>query len=239
MNDITIPEARSIQYFFKRQGWHLLSLALLVAVAYAFASPAMGDGSWLGIPDIAWFWTAIALVILHQVLVWIVFRLQLGWAALSKLFGKADLTIWSIAFLPLLIARPILVIGLAMTDRGSLALPRCVEITLGVMLLLPALYALWSVGRYFGLERALGGDHFRQKYRDMPMVHEGAFQWSSNAMYAFVFLGLWAIALLLDSQAALSLALFQHAYIWVHFWCTEEPDMKLMRDIRIRMRLDE
>ena len=51
----------------------------------------------------------------------------------------------------------------------------------------------------------------------MPMVNEGAFAWSSNAMYAIVFLGLWGIALLAGSTAALAAALFQHAYIWVHY----------------------
>jgi protein-S-isoprenylcysteine O-methyltransferase Ste14 len=78
------------------------------------------------------------------------------------------------------------------------------------------------------LIRALGGDHFRAEIREMPMVRKGAFRWSENAMYVFVFLGLWAIALLTGSQAALGLALFQHAYIWIHYYCTEKPDMELI-----------
>ena len=57
-----------------------------------------------------------------------------------------------------------------------------------------------------------------------PMVCEGAFKYSANAMYSFVFIGLWGIALLLGSQAALAVVLFQHAYIWVHWYCTEQPD---------------
>ncbi len=225
---LIITQARSSKYFFKRQSWHLVLLLLLIVISYAFAIPAMGDGSWLGIADTAWYWLAVALAILQQVLVWVVFRLQFGWALLSRLFGKADLIVWAVLFLPLLIARPALVIGLAMADKASLALPRGVEISLGVVLLLPALATLWSVGRHFGLERALGGDHFRQKYREMPQVRAGAFRWSSNAMYAFVFLGLWATAFLFGSQAALSLAMFQHAYIWVHYICTEAPDMFLI-----------
>ena len=61
----------------------------------------------------------------------------------------------------------------------------------------------------------------------MPMVREDAFAWSSNAMCAFVFLGLWGIALVAGSLAALSAALFQHAYVWVHYYSTEGPDMEL------------
>ena len=62
----------------------------------------------------------------------------------------------------------------------------------------------------------------------MPLVKEGAFKYRSNAMYAFAFLLFWAIALLTGSRAALVAALFQHAYIWVHMYCTENPDMKLI-----------
>jgi hypothetical protein len=63
-----------------------------------------------------------------------------------------------------------------------------------------------------------------ERYRAMPMVCEGAFKYSANAMYSFVFIGLWGIALLLGSQAALAVVLFQHASIWVHWYCTEQPD---------------
>jgi protein-S-isoprenylcysteine O-methyltransferase Ste14 len=103
-----------------------------------------------------------------------------------------------------------------------------VQVGIGLVLLVPAFYTTWSVERYFGVPRALGGDHFRQKYREMPLVKAGAFKYSANAMYSFVFLLFWAIALLAGSRAALAIALFQHAYIWVHMYCTEEPDMQIM-----------
>ena len=47
-------------------------------------------------------------------------------------------------------------------------------------------------------------------------------------MYTFAFFAFWAIALLAGSIAALAVALFQHAYIWVHWYCTEEPDMRVI-----------
>jgi protein-S-isoprenylcysteine O-methyltransferase Ste14 len=62
----------------------------------------------------------------------------------------------------------------------------------------------------------------------MPLVREGAFKYSSNAMYTYVFLVFWAIAFFTGSTAALATALFQHAYIWVHYYCTEEPDMRVI-----------
>lgn len=226
--EIIIPEAQSMAYFFKRQGRHFLLLSLLSCTSYAFAAPALNEGSWLGITDRTWYWSAIGLTVLHQVVVWIIWRVQLGWGSMTRIFGKIDLTLWGLIFMPLLIARPILLIGLSLSDMGSMAIPRFLGILIGFLLLPPSLYTLYSVGRYFGLNRALGGDHFRLKYRQMPMVNQGAFRWSGNAMYVFAFLGLWSIAFLSGSLAALSLAFFQHTYIWVHYHCTERPDMQLI-----------
>jgi hypothetical protein len=224
----SVRNTGSIQFFFKRQQWHLAALLILLPLAWAFAAKALNTGTWLGLQDQIWFWLAIGAAIGHQVLVWVGWRSQLGWSVFSRLFGRYDLLAWGILFMPLLIARPILVVCLAIASRGSLDLPIPLSVGLGLVLLIPALYTIWSVVRYFGIVRAMGGDHFRTHYRTMPLVRQGAFAWSSNAMYTFAFLSLWSIALLIGSQAALSLALFQHAYIWVHFYCTEAPDMELL-----------
>jgi hypothetical protein len=45
-------------------------------------------------------------------------------------------------------------------------------------------------------------------------------------MYKFGFLFIWIPGLLLLSKPAIIVALFQHIYIWVHFYFTELPDMK-------------
>jgi len=49
---------------------------------------------------------------------------------------------------------------------------------------------------------------------------------TSNAMYVYAFLGLYIPGLLLQSKAALLVALFNHIYIWVHYYCTELPDIR-------------
>ena len=225
---IWYQEARSTRYFFYRQLWHFAALLILIPVTYAFAAPVLGEGTWLGIQDRTWFWLAIGIPILHQIIVWIVFRLQMGWATLTKIFGWADLFVWGLMFLPLLLLRFVSLVGLAKSTQSSLDLPRPVALALAIGLLLPALYTIWSVFRYFGLVRAMVGDHFRIRYRQMSLVEQGAFKYSNNAMYTFAFFLLWAIALLIGSQAALSVALFQHAYIWVHYYCTEKPDMDII-----------
>ncbi len=223
-----IPAARTGTYLFKGQAFHLAALIVLLAVAYAFAAPAFGDSAWAGVGVETWFWINAALVVAHQVIVWLVFRGQLGWRVMTKLFGRADMAVWGAIFMPFLILRPFAVLAVALADPGSLALPGWLGVAIGIALAVPAVYAMSSVIRFFGIPRALGGDHFREHYRRMPLVRDGAFRYTDNAMYGHVFLGLWSIALIAGSQAALAAALFQHAYIWVHYVATEKPDMDLL-----------
>ena len=94
-----------------------------------------------------------------------------------------------------------------------------------LILLLPGLYAMYSVREYFGMSRAAGGDHFDVRYRAMPLVKDGIFRYTDDGMYIYAFLLFWAIAVGFNSTAALVVAAFSHAYIWVHFFATEKPDM--------------
>lgn len=217
-----------VRYLFEGQFQHILLLACLVPGAIYLALPALDGSSWLGISDQTWFIATIILAIVHQAVGWFVFRFQLVYSLFSRLFGKYDMLVWGIIFFPLLLLRPVLILGLGFADYGSLESFRTIQIIAGIILLIPAFYTGWSIEKYFGVPRALGGDHFRQQYREMPLVKEGAFKYSSNAMYAFAFLLFWAIALFTGSRAALASALFQHAYIWVHLYCTENPDMQLI-----------
>ncbi len=218
----------SLKFFFKNQLWHLFALGGLILISWFLIKTHLSEGTFLGIKDSSWFWIAITIVVLHQMIVWIVFRSQLCWGSFTKYFGASDIKVWASIFLPFLFARPILVMILAIADPGTLPLPFELRITIGILLMMPALYTLWSVLRYFGVVRALGADHFRSKYRRMPLIQKGAFRLTKNAMYTFQFLGLYSIALFLDSYAALILAIFQHTYIWVHYFCTEKPDMNII-----------
>jgi hypothetical protein len=207
---------------------HVLLLACLLPGVIFLGRPALDGSRWLGVADVTWFKAAVLAAVIHQLAGWFVFRTQLVFALFTRLFGKYDMVVWGAIFFPLLLARPLLTIAVALADPGSLHASRPLAMALGLIILVPAFYTAWSIERYFGVPRALGGDHFRQKYREMPLVREGAFKYSANAMYAFAFLLLWAIALIGGSQAALAVALFQHAYIWVHMYCTEDPDMRVI-----------
>jgi len=206
---------------------------LLVAGLSGLAQPRLSGGVWMGLPDHQWLRVMIIVVLVHQIVVALVFRLQLMYGIMTKLFGRHDLFVWGVIFLPLLALRVVSLVGLGMSTRGTLVLallgvPPSAGVVFGLVLLVPAVHTLYSVFRYFGLTRALGADHFRQAYRLMPLENRGMFRYSSNAMYTYAFFALWAIALFTWSWAALIGALFQHAYIWVHWYCTEEPDMRVI-----------
>ncbi len=224
------PQARSTSYFFHRQAWHLLALLILVPGTWLLAHPFLDDGWWLGWTNTTWFWLSIGLAVVHQVAAWIVFRLQIGWATLTRVFGRADLVVWGILFQILFIGRMAVVVPLAQATDKTLPIPRPLAVVVALCLLIPFVYTIWSVFKYFGLVRAMVGDHFRMKYREMPLENRGMFKYSSNAMYTFGAFALWAIGLMHLSVPALLLAAFNHIYVWVHYFCTEKPDMDIIYD---------
>ena len=222
------PSAVGSAHFFAGQGLHALLLFALLVGAFTIAGPSLGDGGLFGVGDHVWFHAAVWVAVVHQVVVWLAWRAQLRWSTFTRIVGTRDITVWTVLFMPMLLARPLLILALAMADAGSLELSWTVAATLAVVFAIPSVWTLWSVARYFGIERAVGGDHFRERVRRMPAVDGGAFAHTPNAMYVLAFLGLWAIALAFGSHAALVAACFQHAYIQVHWLCTEKPDMDLL-----------
>jgi len=140
--------------------------------------------------------------------------------------GDAAFPAYQIGFAILFLARPVLAVLVALSNQGSLGLPPALAYTLATICAIPGIYLVYSILRYFSIKRAFGIDHFDPAYRSAPLVQKGIFRFSSNSMYVFGFLVLWAIALAFNSSAALVLAAFSHTYIWIHYAYTEKPDMK-------------
>jgi len=190
------------------------SLALLSVSSVAW--------TYLGKPYPSLFWIAVSFPIVHQVFVWLAWRLELRSAVTSKIIGFRGYLVF---FFMLFGGRFVSLFALAWEDHGSLHLGAFQRISITVIFTVLGIYAMYSVFRYFGLKRAAGADHFDRRYRDMPFVRQGIFQFTSNGMYLYAFLLFWAIAIGFNSSAALVVAAFSHAYIWVHFYSTEKPDM--------------
>jgi protein-S-isoprenylcysteine O-methyltransferase Ste14 len=118
------------------------------------------------------------------------------------------------------------VVLLAASNRHTLPGDPTALRILALIALIPAAYLVYSVLRYFTVRRAFGIDHFDEAYRSRPFVRKGIFRFTRNGMYTYGLLLLWVPALWCASLAAFSIALFNHAYIWVHYFSTELPDMR-------------
>jgi hypothetical protein len=202
----------------------LVGLLILVAVATAWVDLS---GSMWGISTVAWLALALIVPVIHQAFVMLVWRLELHADGVSRKLGRErGFRLYAALFAVLAIGRPLTVLGTSMANAGSLALVPGLAYAIAAIMLPPFVYLQYSVIRYFGFRRAVGADHFEQRYREMPLVREGIFRFTPNAMYAVGFLILWIIAVAFRSEAALVAAAFNHAYIWGHYVFTEKPDMR-------------
>jgi len=210
-----------------KQGYHLLAAAVLAGLVWALARSTTLAGSFLGLSTSRWLALAVMFPILHQLYVVVFWRAELYYGWLSKILGDKAFTAWGFGFMALFLTRPLTILALGIANRGSLSIPLWINIPLIAVCLAVTIYMGYSFAKYFGVERALGQDHFDpQAYRGQPLIREGIFAWSSNAMYTYAFLALWMIGLIFQSWAALLAAGFNHLFIWAHYLFTEAPDMQ-------------
>lgn len=212
---------------FERQHFHAAALVVFaVGLTASVRLEPVREGALWGMTTLGWFWLAAAIPVLHQLYVWLCWRLELHASGLSRALGRRAFSAYSAGFAILGVSRVGVVFALAIANRGSLPYEGAALKVGAVAALVPAIYVFYSVHRYFGFARAVGIDHFDPTYRSLPFVSEGIFRFSRNAMYVYGFLLLWAPALWYGSAAALCIAAFNHLYIWVHYYTTELPDLR-------------
>ena len=211
----------------EKQWLHASALiVLLVGLAMLGGFYPVRSGQLWGITTPVWYWLAATIAIAHQLYVWFCWRTQLHGSLLTRVLGTGGFPLYAVGFSILGIARVVLVFTLAISNRDTLqANPSALKL-LALITLVPAIYLFYSVKRYFGFRRAFGIDHFDESYRSFPFVRKGIFRFTRNGMYVYGFLLLWVPGLWFASVASLSIALFNHLYIWVHYFATELPDMK-------------
>lgn len=216
---------------FAKQFWHLVWLVLLVSCVIWLGRVVRGfwQGEFLGVSTRVWLWLCLGDAVAHQVYVWFCWRTELYGRLLTRVLGKNAFRNYGIIFVILIIGRVVLVTALAISNYGTVkaSLQPMMHMLAGVFAL-PVAYLFWSVKRYFTFTRALGADHFDVYYRSAGLVRGGIFKYSSNAMYTFGMLALWIPGLLCGSTTAIIAAAFSHAYVWVHYFCTEKPDMEFI-----------
>ena len=213
--------------FFEGQALHFIAWAILLSAVYwARGVPGFDAGSFLGLSTSWWAALVVADAVFHQVYVWLCWRAELHNQTLTRWFGEKAFTLYAAGFTILFVLRPILAFTLGWSNRGTLDLNPWIGYGVSVILLLPVMYMMYSIVHFFTFRRAFGIDHFEPDiYRTKSYVRQGIFRRTPNAMYVFGFFALWIPVFLFQSTAALVVAAFSHAYIWVHYFATEKPDM--------------
>jgi len=213
----------------RRQIWHALLLSILLFLLNHFtnSNPSILQGELAGIPTSTWFFLALAAPIAHQLYVLVCWRAELYYKALSKSLGSNAFKLFKLGFVLLILSRLFTICFLAFSNAKSLELNAKLSYILAAALAMLSAYLFYSVKKYFGADRAMGIDHFEpEKFRNTELIKQGIFKYTSNGMYVYGMLLLWIPGFLLQSKAALAIALFNHLYIWVHYFFTELPDMK-------------
>ncbi|WP_415395969.1 methyltransferase [Sulfurimonas sp. CS5] len=213
---------------FKYQTWHLLLVIIFLGFAQLFvaSTPELMSKELWSISSKSWFWIAVATPIVHQIYVWLVWRLELYKNIFSSLYGlEKAFKAYKIGFSILFVSRLIFIIILSYSDMHSLEISSYVVYTIVAIITLPVIYLFYSVKKYFTIDRAFGIDHFDKSY-NVAFEKKGIFRFTNNGMYIYGLMILYIPGLLLFSKAALVVALFNHIYIWVHYYTTELPDIK-------------
>ena len=213
-----------LNFFFKHQIWHIGGIIVLFYIGAQIVDLKSNINTFLGISALSWFVIAMSVPIIHQAYVWICWRSELCWQSISKTIGfKA----YAIIFFILGLSR-FSAIVLCFVDYGSLYKPGILAWVISIIFFIPAIYTMYSVKKYFGFLRAAGADHFDPKYRDMPFEKRGIFKWSPNAMYVFAIGIPFAFAVATGSQSMFIVATYTYVSVWLHYFCTEKPDFKVI-----------
>lgn len=203
------------------------SLIAIVVTIYACLTSRSEilSGSLWGIATESWFWLAVTVPVVHQVYVWLIWRLELYQNTFTKRYGlERAFKYYAAGFSILFVSRLITIIILAYSNKDTLHINPMLTYALVLLITPLVIYLFYSVKKYFTIERAYGIDHFDKHYSE-PYVKKGIFKYTDNGMYVFGLMILYLPGLLLQSEAAILAALFNHVYIWVHYYFTERPDM--------------
>ena len=218
----------SWKIIIQHQIWQLFSAVILILIVYYSTQidNKILTGSLWNISTNRWLWITISIPVLHQFYVFLVWRLELYKNTFTNIFGtQLAFKIYKIGFSILFISRLLFIIILSFSNSNTLDLNVSAGYLLTLLILPFVIYLFYSVKKYFTIDRAFGIDHFEKNFK-LPFVKKGIFKYTENGMYIYGFLILYIPGLLLLSKAALLVAIFNHIFIWAHYYFTERPDMK-------------
>lgn len=214
---------------FEKQWLHFLSILVFTIIFYYLSKIGEVTSGYtvFNLSIVFLYWMAYITPIVHQLYVWICWRLQLYYNIINKIFGlKVGFILYAIIFGILFVFRFISVFLLSYANHDSISGLTHVFWLVIIIISPIILYSFYSVKMYFGITRAFGLDHFDPKTHELPLVDKGIYKFVSNGMYWIALLVLFLPGLYYSSFNGLLLAGFNYCYIWVHYYSVEKPDME-------------
>jgi len=213
-----------LSFFFKNQIWHIGGLLFLFYLGNQIVDFENNLNVFFGISVKNWFLFSMTTPLLHQGYVWLCWRSELCWKTISTTIGfKA----YAVIFIIIMISR-LFSIGLCFADYSSWFNPGWIVWTISVLIFIPFIYTIYSIKKYFGFMRATGIDHFDPNYKNIPFEKRGIFKWTSNAMYTFATAVFFGFAISAGSKAMFVFAAYTYIGGWLHYFCTEKEDFKVI-----------
>ena len=158
---------------------------IFIINSYVASSPEILSGELWGINTELWFWLAIAVPVIHQVYVWLIWRFELYHGVFTKRYGiKRSFGIYAAGFSLLFASRLVAIIILAYSNKDTLHINPVFAYSLALLITPLVIYLFYSVKKHFTIERAYGIDHFDKHYSE-PYVKQGIFKYTDNGMYVF------------------------------------------------------
>ena len=213
-----------LRFFFKRQIWHIGGLIVLYYVALQLVNFETDSNVFLGISTKSWFLFSMMTPLLHQGYVWLCWRSELCWKTISRTIGFKG---YVLIFFIVSILR-FLCVGLCFADYGTWFTPGWIAWSISALIFILFIYTIYSIKKYFGFMRATGIDHFDPSYKDKPFERRGIFKWTPNAMYTFAIAVFFGFAISAGSKAMFIFAAYTYIGTWLHYFCTEKEDFKVI-----------
>ena len=219
------PMAKILQY----QGRHLLAYVFLGALLfYCRSFYPQGEVRIGSLSTWQWVWFSWILAGNFQFWVALFWRLELYGGRINACMGGAGFQIYRSGYVVFGLLRFLALVPIALTSRQSAAVPSWVSLPFLSVTIPMSLWGLYCAAAYFGITRASGADHFDPAYRRKDLEKRGIYRYIPNVMYTVVVLAVYHPGLVWQSAPALIAAAAHHAFVWVHYFCTEKPDMQVI-----------
>lgn len=216
-----------IRKLFQYQGVHLFAFIALGGVLYA-TNAAFPDSQRLlwKLSCSEWIWISWIFAGIFQFWISFFWRFELYGGHVSRKMGPFGFQLYRAGYVVFGLLRFIPLVPIALTSPHTLNLPAWFSIPFLVVTIPLSLWGVYCAAVYFGITRASGIDHFDPAWSRHNLEKRGIYKYVPNVMYTVVLLAIYHPGVVWQSAPALIGGGVHHAFVWIHYFCTEKPDMQ-------------